>query len=104
MSFQAKRASVEDNRRSFSLGSPFLEQFCFPSDSAWATSVRFSVFSQQRQGLKMLAGGELHFLVVMLIEASSNILVCSKAEHKLGTVLSLVPFPKDSTACEQDRF
>ena len=52
----------------------------------------------------MRTGGELHSLVVMLIKASSNILVCSKAQHELGAVLSLVPFLKDSTACEQDRF
>lgn len=50
---------MEDNGRSFSLRSPFLEWFCFPSDPAWATSVRLSVLSRQRQGWKMLTGGEL---------------------------------------------
>lgn len=95
---------MEDNRRSFSLRSPFLERFSFPSDPAWATSVRLSVLSQQRQGVKILTGGELHSLVVMLIGASSNILLRCKAQRELGAVLSLVPFPKDSTACEQCRF
>lgn len=64
---------MEDNRRSFCLRPPSLERFCFPSDPTWATSVRFSVLSQQRQGLKMLAGGELHSLAVLLVKASSNV-------------------------------
>ena len=37
----------------------------------------------------MLAGGELHSLVVTLVEASSNVLVGCKAQCELGAVLSL---------------
>lgn len=85
---------MEDNRRGFSLRSPFLEWFCIPSDPAWATSVRFSVLSQQRQCLKMLTGEEPHSLVVRLIKASSNIL----AQRKASWVLSSVWSPSQRTA------
>lgn len=87
---------MEYNRRSFSLRSPFLEWSCFLSDPAWATSVRFSVLLQQRQGLKMLTGGELPSLVVMLIKDRCDILVRCETQHELG--VSSVWSPSQGTA------